>query len=105
MFQILTHGECGKGGDDMVPTTIEKYVSNEIGAPSVITSTTQLQEYVCALLEFDQKSQLTAAEENFAELLMLLIESYVKKPQSGFFASPTEVLQELLSTGDPSQTN
>jgi len=89
----------------MIPTTMGKYISNDIGAPRVITSAAQLEEYVSALLELDRQSQLTAAEENFAELLALLIEAYVEKTHSWRFMSPVEVLQELLSASDLSRKN
>ena len=89
----------------MIPTTMEKYILNEIGAPRVIKSTTQLEEYVSALVELDRQSRLTAAEENLAELLILMIEAYVEKPPSHRFASPAESLQELLSTNVLSQKN
>jgi hypothetical protein len=101
----LSRGQFWKGGGSMIPTTIEKYMLSGIGAPRVITSTMQLEEYVSALLEFERQSQLTAAEENFAELLILLIQAYVEKPHSRRFVTPMEVLQELLSANDFSTTN
>jgi HTH-type transcriptional regulator/antitoxin HigA len=55
---------------------------------------------VSALLELDRRSQLTAAERNFAELLTLLIEAYEEKHHSIRSASPVEVLQELLLAND-----
>ena len=45
------------------------------------------EEYVCALMELDRQSCLNPAEQNFAELLILLIEAYVEKPHSGRFVS------------------
>ena len=81
----------------MIPTMVGKYLDNQIGAPRVITSTAQLEEYVCALIELDQQSRLTSAERNFAELLIVLIEAYVEKPISRRLASPVEVLEGLLS--------
>ena len=76
---------------------VRKYIVNEIGAPRVISSAAQLEEYVSALLELDQQSQLTAAESNFAELLILLIEAYVARRHFSFvLRSPLEVLKELL---------
>ena len=81
----------------MIPTTMKKYLNNQIGAPRVITSTAQLEDYVCALIELDEQSRLTTDERNFAELLILLIEAYVESPVSRRLASPEEVLEELLS--------
>ncbi len=84
----------------MTATAIEKYLFNDTGAPRVITSEAQHELYVSALLELDRRSQLTAAEKNFAELLTLLIEAYEEKHHSIRSASPVEVLQELLSAND-----
>src|SRR5580700_8705542 len=84
----------------MIATTIEKYIFTDTGAPRVITSEAQHELYVSALLELDRRSQLTAAERNFAELLTLLIEAYEEKHHSIRSASPVEVLQELLLAND-----
>jgi len=84
---------------------MEEYIFNDTGAPRVITSNAQLKEYITVLLELDRQSRLTAAERNFAELLILLIEAYVEKPHPRRFASPVEFLQELLSTSDLSGKN
>ena len=89
----------------MIPSAMEEYIFNDTGAPKVITSNAQLKEYVNVLLELDRQSQLTAAEQNFAELLILLIEAYVEKPHSRRSASHVESLQELLSTSDLSRRN
>jgi HTH-type transcriptional regulator / antitoxin HigA len=80
----------------MIASAIEKYTFNEIGAPKVITSETQHEQYVSALLELDRQKHPTPAERNFAELLTLLIEAYEEKHHSIRFASPVEVLQELI---------
>jgi HTH-type transcriptional regulator/antitoxin HigA len=84
----------------MIATAIEKYIFNDTGAPRIITSEAQHEQYVSALLELDRRSQLTAAERNFAELLTLLIEAYEEKHHPIRSASPVEVLQELLSAND-----
>ena len=84
----------------MIATAIEKYIFTDTGAPRVITSEAQHELYVSALLELDRRSQLTAAERNFAELLTLLIEAYEEKHHSIRSASPVEVLQELLLAND-----
>ena len=63
----------------MVPPALHKYLFSELGSPSIITSDTQLETYVAALLDLDRRHQLTLAEENFAELLSILIEAYVEK--------------------------
>jgi len=84
----------------MIPNTIEAFVFRETGAPRIITTNAQLNEYVTALLELDRLSYLTAAEQNFAELLILLIEEYVERPRSRRSSSHVEFLQGLLSTSD-----
>jgi HTH-type transcriptional regulator/antitoxin HigA len=84
----------------MIATAIEKYVFREIGAPRSITSEAQHDLYVTVLLELERRSKLTAAEENFAELLTLLIEAYEEKHHAVSEVSPVEVLQELLSANN-----
>jgi HTH-type transcriptional regulator/antitoxin HigA len=84
----------------MIASAIEKYTFSDIGAPKVITSETQHEQYVAALLELDRRKHLTAAEKNFAELLTLLLEAYEEKHHFIRSASPVEVLQELLSAND-----
>ena len=84
----------------MIATAIEKYVFSDIGAPKIITSEAQHDLYVTVLLELDRRSKLTAAEENFAELLTLLIEDYEEKHHPVPEASPLDVLQELLSANN-----
>ena|ERR1700722_7318269 len=84
----------------MIATAIEKYVFREIGAPRSITSEAQHDLYVTVLLELERRSKLTAAEENFAELLTLLMEAYEEKHHAVSEVSPVEVLQELLSTNN-----
>jgi hypothetical protein len=81
----------------MIPASIEEYLIRDTGAPKIITSDAQLEEYVSALLELDEQSQLTDAEKNFAELLILLIEAYVKKNNSVRSTALVGYLQELLS--------
>lgn len=63
----------------MIPANMKEYLFMDTIMSKVITSDVQLEEYVCALLELDQESRLTAEEMNFAELLIALIEAYVMK--------------------------
>lgn len=85
---------------------MEEFIFWETGAPKIITSNLQLKEYVTVLLELDRRSYLTPAEQNFAELLILLIEAYyVEKPRSRRSATHGDFLQELLSTSDSSGKN
>ena len=76
-----------------IPKTIGKYLSNDVGAPSIITSGSQLEEYITALLELDQRHDLTPSEANFAELLILLIEAYVNKPDFGHTVATLQSLR------------
>ena len=87
----------------MIPETMKEYIFNETGAPIIITSNAQLEEYVVSLLELDRQGNLTTAERNFAELLTLLIQEYVEGYHCIRLASSADVLQELLLADDPSQ--
>jgi len=75
-------------------------MTKEIGAPKVIASEKQYEEYVSTLLELERHDNLTPAEENFAELLTLLIEVYEEKHYPIADASPIEVLRELMSANN-----
>jgi len=88
----------------MIPTTISKYVFNEMGAPRIITGDDQLKAYVLALYELDQRQELTPAEQNYAELLIVLIEAYVAKHHSIDVRSAVEMFEELMAESDVWQT-
>ncbi len=85
------------GSGKMIATIEKKYTTKEIGAPKLITSERQYEEYVSTLLELEHREDLSAAEENFTELLTLLIEVYEEKHHAIPDASPVEVLRELLA--------
>lgn len=90
----------------MIPPMMEEFIFRDTGAPKIIRSDLQLKEYVTALLELDRRGHLTAAEQNFAELLILLIEAYyVEKPGSRHDPSSVKFLQELLLTNHVSGKN
>ena len=59
----------------MIATVIEKDTLNGIAAPRVITSDAQNERYIAALLELEEKDRFSAKERDFAELLIVLIES------------------------------
>jgi HTH-type transcriptional regulator/antitoxin HigA len=84
----------------MIATTIRRYTFGDIGAPRVITSEAQHDDYVSALLELERQKKLTLTERNFAELLTLLIEAYEEKHYPIRSAAPLEVLQELMTAND-----
>lgn len=84
----------------MIATIDKKYVTKEIAAPKVITSARQYDEYVTALAELESSRDLSAAEENFAELLTLLIEAYEDKNYRVPDSSPVDVLRELMAANN-----
>ena len=84
---------------------MEEYIFRETAAPKVITSDAQFEEYIFALLMLRKRSHLSAAERNFEELLLVLIEAYVEKGNSVHSVSLTEYLQELLSADGFWQNN
>jgi HTH-type transcriptional regulator / antitoxin HigA len=84
----------------MIATIEKKYMTKGIAAPRLITSERQYEEYVSTLLELERQSGLSAAAENFAELLTLLIESYEEKHYAVPDASPVRVLRELISANN-----
>ena len=57
-------------------------------------------ESLAILLELERQDELTIAEQNFAELLTLLIEGYEEKHHPVPEASPVEVLRELISANN-----
>jgi hypothetical protein len=71
----------------MIPPAVHRFLSKEIGAPSIITSDSQLEIYVATLLDLDRRHRLSLEEENFAELLSILIENYVEKHDAGRLTS------------------
>jgi hypothetical protein len=93
-----------RDGEKMIPTTISKFVFNETGAPRIITGDDQLKAYVLALYELDQRKELTAAEKNYAELLIILIEAYVANHHSIDVRSAVEMFEELMAENDVPQT-
>jgi len=75
-------------------------VKTEFPLPKIITSKAQHKQYLANLLELERRDNLSAAEEDFAHLLILVIEEYEKKQFPIRSASPVEVLQELISAND-----
>jgi HTH-type transcriptional regulator/antitoxin HigA len=79
----------------MTTMTSAKYAT-EIGTPKVITSDAQNREYLKILVQLRDHEQLTVAEENFADVLALLIKDYESKRYPIGKAEPLEVLHELV---------
>ncbi len=84
----------------MTLKSIEKFIFTSTEAPSVIRSDGQLEAYVSALLELDQRTDLTEVEDNFAELLSLLIEAYVQLRRSVRVGSSQDGPQEWPAKRD-----
>ena len=84
----------------MTATLEKKYTTKDIGAPKVITSEKQYEDYVSTLLELERSESSPPAVQNFAELLTLLIEAYEENHYAVPDASPVEVLRELISANN-----
>ena len=83
----------------MIASTDEKYTFSDIGAPKVIASDTQHEEYVSVLLELSRKKNIPRPPEKnlCGTAVVLLIEAYEEKHHAVTRPhSPVEVLQELL---------
>jgi len=89
----------------MIPITMEEYIFRDTATPKVITSDEQFEEYISVLLELHERSQLTAEEQNFEELLVVLIVAYVEKNNSVRTVPLMEYLQESLSANGFWQNN
>jgi HTH-type transcriptional regulator / antitoxin HigA len=86
--------------EKMTATLEKKYTTKDIGAPKVITSEKQYEDYVSTLLELERSESSPPAVQNFAELLTLLIEAYEENHYAVPDASPVEVLRELISANN-----
>lgn len=79
--------------------TSEKYATG-IAMPKVITSDTQNREYLKILVALRDQDKLSAEEENFADVLTLLIADYESRRYSIGEASPLDVLRELVEANE-----
>src|SRR5579863_2161042 len=77
----------------------EKYAL-EASSPAPITSERQLEEYLSVLDKLASKENPTGEEEQYAEVLMALIEAYEEEHHSISDASPLEVLRTLMDAND-----
>ena len=77
----------------------EKYVL-EVGAPRPITSARQHEEYLAVLDELAGKPNPTRQEEEYAELLVTLVEAYEEEHHSIPDASPLQVLRTLMEANN-----
>lgn len=73
----------------------EKYLL-DVASPTPITSQRQHEEYLSVLDKLAQKAKQTTQEEQYAEVLITLIEAYEEEHHSIPDASPVEVLKALM---------
>lgn len=99
-FRMMSGRNSAARHGKMIAPAIKKDLSSKIGLPRVITSDAQNDRYTQALLDLERQNNLSADEKNLAEVLTLLIEAYEEERYSVPDASPTEVLQELLSANN-----
>jgi HTH-type transcriptional regulator/antitoxin HigA len=77
----------------------EKY-SLEVGAPTPIASERQHEEYLAVLDKLSAKEHPSKEEEQYAEVLMTLIEAYEEAHYPIPDASPLEVLRALMEANN-----
>ena len=65
-------------------------------ALSVIVSDEQLDEYTHVLIELEERSNLSAEDRKYAQMLAALIEKYENEHYPIAASSPDEVLAELI---------
>jgi HTH-type transcriptional regulator / antitoxin HigA len=74
---------------------LKKYELKQHALP-VITSDEQLDEYTNALIELEERRDLTAEDRKYARVLAALIEKYENEHYPIAAATPQEVLVELI---------
>ncbi|HKT48209.1 MAG TPA: hypothetical protein VJP87_11855 [Candidatus Acidoferrales bacterium] len=77
----------------------EKYTL-DVASPSPIRSERQHQEYLSVLEELSGKIHLSPDEEDYAQVLLTLIESYEEERHRISDASPIQVLRALLEANN-----
>lgn len=92
-----------KGVGKMSVIAIEKYNIKGFPAPRPIASDEQNDHYTEVLYRLERKDRLTASEEEYAELLTMLIETYEEKQYPIRAASPVEVIRELMAANNLKQ--
>ncbi len=80
--------------------TAERYTIKGFGAPRPITSEAQNKHYTTVLHDLVMRGHLNRKEEEYVELLSLLIEAYEEEHYSIRDASPLEVIKELMAAND-----
>ena len=87
----------------MTVIAIEKYNIKGFPAPRPITSEAQNEHYTEVLYSLERRGHLSTAEENYAELLTVLIESFEEEHYPIRAVSPVEVLAELMAANNLKQ--
>ena len=77
--------------------TAERYTIKGFGAPRPITSEAQNEHCTTVLHDLVMRGRLNRKEEEYVELLRLLIEAYEEERYSIPDASPVEVIKELMA--------
>jgi HTH-type transcriptional regulator/antitoxin HigA len=83
----------------MIVTVPEKYAL-EVGSPTPIASERQHEHYLAVLEKLASKDHPTREEEQYAEVLITLIEAYEEEHHSIPDASPVEVLRILMDANN-----
>jgi HTH-type transcriptional regulator/antitoxin HigA len=83
----------------MTITVPEKYAL-EVGSPTPITSERQHEHYLSVLDKLASKGNPTHEEEQYAEVLITLIEAYEEEHHPIPDASPIEVLRALMDANN-----
>lgn len=84
----------GMSGNEMIEVA-ERYLL-DVASPTPIASARQHEEYLSVLEKLAEKAKPTGREEQYAELLITLIEAYEEKHDPVPDASPIEVLKALM---------
>jgi HTH-type transcriptional regulator / antitoxin HigA len=87
----------------MTAIAIEKYNIKGFPAPRPIASEAQNEHYTEVLYNLERRGKLSAAEEEYAELLTVLIEAYEEEHYPIRDASPVDVLSELMAANNLKQ--
>ncbi len=80
--------------------TAERYTIKGFEAPRPITSEVQNAHYTSVLHDLVKRGHLNRKEEEYVELLSLLIEAYEQEYYPIRDASPIEVIKELMAAND-----
>lgn len=84
----------------MIATVPEKYTLKRIGTPTAITSETQYDTYVEALMNLDSKGHPSHQEQSYAKILATFIEEWDEKHHAIPDASAIEVLETLMEANN-----